>query len=83
MLPPRTVASGQLHPIAGRDGAFSVEMVWGDPIELPADTDSGAIERGVVTVSYLSRMIDEPRPDLARVSSGLDRLLGAAPTLPA
>jgi 5'/3'-nucleotidase len=81
MLPPRTVASGRLHPIEGRDGAFSVEMVWGEPIELPPDTDSGAIERGVVTVSFLSRMQDEPRPDLARVASGLDRLLGAAPTL--
>jgi 5'-nucleotidase len=81
MLPPRTVASGRLHPIEGRDGAFAVEMVWGEPIELPADTDSGAIERGVVTISFLSRMVDEPRPDLDRVSSGLDRLLGAAPTL--
>jgi 5'-nucleotidase len=81
MLPPRTVASGRLHPIEGRDGAFSVEMVWGDPIELPAGTDSGAIERGVVTVSFLSRMVDEPRPDLGRVSNSLDRLLGAAPTL--
>jgi 5'-nucleotidase len=81
MLPPRTVASGRLHPIEGRDGAFSVEMVWGDPIDLPAETDSGAIERGVVTVSFLSRMVDEPRPDVPGVASGLDRLLGAAPTL--
>ena len=81
MLPPRTVASGRLHPIEGRDGAFSVEMVWGDAVELPAETDSGAIERGVVTISYLSRMVDEPRPDMERVGTGLDRLLGAAPTL--
>jgi 5'-nucleotidase len=81
LLPPRTVASGTLHPIAGRDGAFSVEMSWGDPIELPADTDSGAIEQGFVTVSFLSRLRDEPRPDLAAVPTGLDRLLGRAPTL--
>jgi 5'/3'-nucleotidase len=81
MLPPRTVASGRLHPIEGRDGAFSVEMVWGDAVELPAHTDSGSIERGVVTVSFLGRLRDEPRPDLVRVGSGLDRLIGAAPTL--
>jgi len=81
MLPPRTVATGRLHPIAGREGAFSVEMVWGDPVELPADTDSGAIERGVVTVSYLSRLLDEVRSDVTGVPASLDRLLGRAPTL--
>jgi 5'-nucleotidase len=81
LLPPRTVATGRLHPIEGRDGAYSVEMIWGDAVELPPDTDSGAIERGVVTVSFLSRMQDEPRPDLGAVSNGLDRLLGAARTL--
>jgi hypothetical protein len=56
-------------------------MAWGDAVELPPDTDSGAIERGVVTVSFLSRLQDEPRPDLDAVSIGLDRLLGAPPTL--
>jgi 5'-nucleotidase len=81
LLPPRTVATGRLHPIAGRDGAFSVEMVWGDPVELPPETDSGSIERGVVTISYLSRLQDEPRPDLGAVPASLDRLLGRAPTL--
>ena len=81
MLPPRTVATGRLHPIEGRDGAYSVEMLWGDPIELPADTDSGAIERGVVTLSYLSRLHDVPRPDLSSVAAGLDHLIGPAPTL--
>ncbi len=81
MLPPRTVASGRLLPIEGRDGAFTVHMEWGEAVELPPDSDSGAIERGVVTVSFLSRMQDEPRADLAGVGSGLDRLIGAAPTL--
>jgi 5'-nucleotidase len=81
MLPPRTVATGRLHPIEGREGAYSVEMSWGDAIELPADTDSGAIERGVVTVSYLSRLHDTPRPDLSSVAAGLDHLIGPAPTL--
>ena len=83
MLPPRTVASGRLHPIDGREGAFSVEMVWGDAVELPAHTDSGAVERGVVAVSYLSRLEHEERSDLAAVAERLDRLLGPTPTLDA
>lgn len=81
LLPPRTVATGRLHPIDGRDGAFSVEMVWGDTIELPPDTDSGAVERGEVAISYLSRLQDEERPDLEVVERGLDSLLGPARTL--
>jgi 5'/3'-nucleotidase len=83
MLPPRTVARGHLLPIEGRDGSFTVQMEWGDAIELPPDSDSGAIERGIVTVSFLSRIRDERRVDLAAVGSGLDRLVGAAPTLDA
>jgi 5'-nucleotidase len=80
-LPPRTVATGRLHPIEGRDGAFGVEMVWGDTVELPPESDSGAVERGVVAVSYLSRLQHEARTDLATVDSRLDALLGPTPTL--
>jgi 5'-nucleotidase len=83
MLPPRTVATGRLLPIEGRDGSFTVQMSWGEAIDLPPDSDSGAIERGIVTVSFLSRIRDEPRVDLTGVASGLDRLVGAAPTLDA
>ena len=80
-LPPRTVASGRLHPIEGRDGAFGVEMVWGDAVELPPDTDSGAIERGEVAVSYLNRLQHEARPDLDAVADRLDTLFGPTRTL--
>ena len=83
MLPPRTVATGRLLPIEGRDGTFTVEMVWGEAVELPPDSDSGAIERGIVTVSFLSRMQDEARGDLATVGAALDHLVGAAPMLDA
>jgi 5'-nucleotidase len=78
-LPPRAVATGRLHPVAGREGVFAVRMEWGDEVELPPDTDGGAIERDEVTVSYLSRLVDEPRPDLAGVDAALDRLLPARP----
>jgi hypothetical protein len=59
-------------------------MEWGDELELPAQTDSGAIERNEVTITYLSRLVAEPRPELAAVDTSLDRLLsGPPPTLPA
>ena len=73
----------RLHPIAGRDGAYSVEMVWGDAVELPPETDSGAVERGEVAVSYLSRLRHEARPDLAAVGDQLDALFGPTRTLQA
>ncbi len=54
--PPRTMASARLEPKAGHDRAFHVEMSWGDPVAMPDHTDSGAIEAGKVSVSFLSRL---------------------------
>ena len=50
-------------------------------VELPPETDSGAVERGEVAISYLSRMQDEHRPDLDAVGERLDDVLGPARTL--
>ena len=61
-------------------GVFAVRMEWGDEIELPPDTDGGAIERDEVTVSYLSRIVAEPRADLGGVDEGLDGLLQGLPS---
>jgi 5'/3'-nucleotidase len=83
LLPPRAIAQGRLEPVSGRDGAFHVRMEWGDTIELPPDTDGGAIERNEVTISYLSRIVAEPRTDLPAVDAALDGLLTGLPsTLP-
>jgi 5'-nucleotidase len=82
-LPPRAIAKGWLEPVSGQDGLFAVRMEWGDAIELPPDTDGGAIERDEVTVSYLSRIVAETRADLTTVDEALDGLLGELPsTLP-
>ena len=73
--PPRAMAKGEL--VATDDPAvFGVELAWGDALELPAHTDGGAIERNLVTVSYLSRIVAEQRPDLAKSEAALDGLLG-------
>ena len=48
-------------PKVGHDDAFDVRMEWGDPIELPDDTDSGAVEAGLRRRSPpLSRIARRP-----------------------
>jgi 5'-nucleotidase len=74
LLPPRTLASAELLPKVGHDDAFDVRMDWGDPIELPEDTDSGAVEAGYVAVTALSRILDDPLVDLDGVTGALDGL---------
>ncbi|MGI9053837.1 MAG: 5'/3'-nucleotidase SurE [Ilumatobacteraceae bacterium] len=78
LLPPRAVVEARLHEVEGRDDVFSVHFEWGDAIELPPDTDGGAIERDEVTVSYVSRLTAERRGDLDAVDEVLDELLAPA-----
>jgi 5'-nucleotidase len=83
LLPPRAIAKGRLEPVAGRDGVFAVRMEWGDEIELPPEVDGGAIERDEVTISFLSRIVAEPRAELSGVDEALGGLLTSLPsTLP-
>lgn len=74
LLPPRTLASAELVAKEGHDGAFDVHMNWGDLIELPAESDSGAVEAGYVSVTALSRIADDPAVDLGGVAAALDAL---------
>jgi len=73
--PPRSMAEATLEPIPGREGAFSVEMTWGDTIELAPETDGGAVERNEVAISYLSRFFHDPADEFAPATSALDDLL--------
>ena len=76
--PPRAVASARLEPVAGTEDCFAVRMSWGDQIEAPPETDSGAIERDEVTISFLSRLEHTPRPDMTGIDAALDALVGSA-----
>ena len=73
--PPRSMVEAVLTPVKGKVDCFHVEMGWGDELELPADTDSGAVARGVVSISYLSRIEATHRADLPRIDSALDQML--------
>jgi 5'-nucleotidase len=63
-LPPRALANAELEPKVGHQDTFYVRMSWGDPVEMPEDSDTGAVERGYVAVTYLSRIADDPSADL-------------------
>ena len=76
--PPRTMASATLVPRAGHAGSYHVEMKWGDPVSLPSDTDSGAIEAGKVAVSYLGRLDHVYPTHRPSIDDALDAYLGAA-----
>jgi 5'-nucleotidase len=73
--PPRALSSARLEPIHGQEGCFTIRMVMGEPILSPEETDTGAIERDEVTVTYLSRLHPEPQPALDRVDDALNGLL--------
>ena len=51
------MSGARLDPVAGREGVFAVHLEWGDAVELPPESDGGAIERNEITVSYLSRLV--------------------------
>lgn len=73
-LPPRTLAEARLEPILGHDDAYRVRMSWGDPLELPGHTDSGAVEEGYVSITMLSRLADDPGADLPGLVPALEEL---------
>ncbi len=74
LLPTRTLASADLVPKVGHDGAFDVRMAWGDPLELPADTDSGAVEAGYVAVTAICRLAYDATVGLTRVAAAFDEI---------
>lgn len=59
-LPQRAMAVATMEPMVGHEGAFSVRMTWGDVIELPETTDVGAVEAGDVSLTYLTRLEQDP-----------------------
>ena len=73
-LPPRALARAELVPKPGHEGAFDVQMHWGDPLVLPPETDSGAVETGYVAVTPLSRIDNDQNVDLGSVALALDAL---------
>ena len=79
MEPPRRLSMAVLEPRTGHDGTFSVKMEWGEALELPPDTDGGLVEDDFVAVTYISRMVDEFRPELAGAEAHLGEVIAHHP----
>jgi 5'-nucleotidase len=75
-LPPRAMSKAMLVPRSDQPDEFDVDVSWGEPIDLPDHTDGGTIERGKVSVTYLTRLEGEPRSDMTAAEQALDDLLG-------
>ena len=75
-IPPRSMSSATLEPKQGYEDTFHVRMDWGDPVELPVETDGGAVEAGEIAVSFLSRFTHQPVSELAGLDDELDGLTG-------
>jgi len=61
--------------VPGHDGAFHVNMSWGDTVVLDPETDGGIVERGQVAVTYLTRLVHADRDDIPGVTAALGALL--------
>jgi hypothetical protein len=69
------VQTATLVPRAGYEDTFTVDMRWGDPIQLPIETDGGSVEAGEVAISYLGRILHDGASSLDDVDAALDELL--------
>jgi 5'-nucleotidase len=80
--PIRAMESIQLEPKLGHEGAYWVKMGWGQPNELPGDSDGGAVAEGYVSVTWLSRILPtDPPPVGEKVEAALgDRFGGSGPS---
>jgi 5'-nucleotidase len=58
-LPTRALQSATLEPIAGAPDTYRSVVVWGDVLDLPAETDGGAVERGEVSVTWLTPFLPD------------------------
>ncbi len=74
--PPRSVATAVLVPREGYEDTFTVDMDWGEPVELPVETDGGSVEAGEIAISYLSRIVHDAGPGMPGVDAVLDELTG-------
>jgi 5'-nucleotidase len=72
--PPRSMATAELLPKPGHDGAFHVEMKWGDVINTPSGDDTGAVMEGYASITWLGALeATEPEAAVAtRAESALD-----------
>ena len=73
---PRAVITASLVPKEGHKDSFRIEMSYGEPVVLPAETDGGAVENGEVSLTYLGRLDDVAHHGSDAVHDALSVLVG-------
>lgn len=69
--PPRSMAQAELIPKTGHDGAFHVEMSWGDALDTPSSDDTGAVMDGYASITWLGALESvDPNPEVGRRAEG-------------
>jgi 5'-nucleotidase len=56
--PNRALFDAKLEPILGLRDAFSVTMSWGDILDLPPESDGGAVRADEVSITFISRLAE-------------------------
>jgi broad specificity polyphosphatase/5'/3'-nucleotidase SurE len=75
---PVSMATAELEAKEGHDGAFYVRMNYGNMVQMPGDTDGGAVENGEVAITYIGRFNDVPSQGSVAMNSALTDLVGEA-----
>ncbi|HEC09867.1 MAG TPA: 5'/3'-nucleotidase SurE [Acidimicrobiales bacterium] len=76
VIPPRTMSRAVRTPKPGHDGSYRVKMEWGDPVDLPVETDAGAVMHGYVSVTWISRYEAVEPEGAGSTVKAIDALLG-------
>ena len=76
--PNRALVDATLEPIVGLRDAYSVTMSWGDILDLPPESDGGAIRADEVSITYLSRMVSADAPCAQTIEDKLTGLVGTS-----
>ncbi|MBJ30390.1 MAG: 5'/3'-nucleotidase SurE [Acidimicrobiaceae bacterium] len=74
--PPRSLTTAEMVPKEGHMGSYEVRVHWGEPGDLPEDSDGGAVMAGHVSLTWLNRLHDDAPPDDDPAAAGLADLLG-------
>ena len=77
LLPGRAFTGVTLEPMIGYEHAFYVQPAWGEPIDLPIESDAGAVQAGEVSITWLGRLNPVPPDRDAGVIAAVTELLGS------
>jgi len=74
----RPMSKVTLEPKVGHEGAFHLKMNWGDRLSNPPpESDVGAVSRGYISLSWLSRLQLEEPPSTSSVEGLFDTIFSS------